>query len=66
MRNLFIVGVSMFLGLSIPNYFREYSAGALHGPSHTRAGWVREHNFLYYTSINFSSPEKIESEFWLL
>lgn len=40
MRNLFITGVALFLGLSIPEYFREYTAKALHGPSHTRAGWV--------------------------
>lgn len=40
MRNLFIVGMSFFLGLSIPEYFREYTAGALHGPSHTKAEWV--------------------------
>ncbi|XP_058201002.1 nucleobase-ascorbate transporter 2 isoform X2 [Rhododendron vialii] len=39
LRNLFITGVSMFLGLSIPEYFREYTAGALHGPAHTKAGW---------------------------
>ncbi|XP_021724069.1 nucleobase-ascorbate transporter 2 [Chenopodium quinoa] len=52
MRNLFIVGVSMFLGLSIPNYFREYSASALHGPSHTRAGWFND----FLNTIFSSSP----------
>lgn len=41
MRSLFIVGVSFYLGLSIPEYFRQYTAGALHGPSHTKAGWVK-------------------------
>lgn len=40
MRNLFITGVSLFLGLSVPEYFREYTAKALHGPAHTSAGWV--------------------------
>jgi xanthine/uracil permease len=40
MRNLFIVGVSLFLGLSIPEYFREYTIRTLHGPAHTKAGWV--------------------------
>lgn len=40
MRNLFITGVAFFLGLSIPEYFREYTAKALHGPAHTTAGWV--------------------------
>lgn len=43
MRNLFITGVALFLGLSIPEYFREYTAKALHGPAHTKAGWVVFH-----------------------
>ncbi|GJV22654.1 nucleobase-ascorbate transporter 2 [Tanacetum coccineum] len=52
MRNLFIVGVSFFLGLSIPEYFREYTAGALHGPSHTKAEWFND----FLNTIFFSSP----------
>uniref|UniRef100_A0A7C8Z5A3 Xanthine/uracil/vitamin C permease n=2 Tax=Opuntia streptacantha TaxID=393608 RepID=A0A7C8Z5A3_OPUST len=52
MRNLFITGVAMFLGLSIPDYFREYSALALHGPSHTRAGWFND----FLNTIFSSSP----------
>ncbi|MCL7031988.1 hypothetical protein MKW94_017740 [Papaver nudicaule] len=42
MRNLFIVGVSLFLGLSVPEYFREFTANANHGPSHTGAGWFND------------------------
>ncbi|KAL8140538.1 hypothetical protein V2J09_006559 [Rumex salicifolius] len=42
MRNLFIVGVSLFLGLSIPEYFMEYTTVALHGPAHTKAGWFND------------------------
>jgi hypothetical protein len=41
MRNLFIVGVSIFLGLSVPEYFFRYTMAAGRGPSHTKAGWVR-------------------------
>ncbi|GFY88942.1 Xanthine/uracil permease family protein [Actinidia rufa] len=52
MRNLFITGVAMFLGLSIPEYFREYTAAALHGPSHTEAGWFND----FINTIFFSSP----------
>lgn len=52
MRNLFVVGVSFYLGLSIPEYFREYTAGALHGPSHTKAGWFND----FLNTIFFSSP----------
>ncbi|RHN42649.1 hypothetical protein MtrunA17_Chr8g0379181 [Medicago truncatula] len=40
MRGLFITGVALFLGLSIPEHFREYTIRALHGPAHTKAGWV--------------------------
>lgn len=48
-RNLFITGVALFLGFSIPEYFREFTSKALHGPTHTRARWV---SFLfYYVSI---------------
>lgn len=52
MRNLFITGVAMFLGLSVPDYFREYSALAYHGPSHTRAGWFND----FLNTIFSSSP----------
>ncbi|PSS04848.1 Nucleobase-ascorbate transporter like [Actinidia chinensis var. chinensis] len=52
LRNLFITGVSMFLGLSIPGYFREYTAAALHGPAHTKAGWFND----FLNTIFSSSP----------
>ncbi|KAF7151687.1 hypothetical protein RHSIM_Rhsim02G0144600 [Rhododendron simsii] len=52
LRNLFITGVSMFLGLSIPEYFREYTAGALHGPAHTKAGWFND----FLNTVFLSSP----------
>lgn len=51
-RNLFIVGVSFFLGLSIPEYFRDYTIVALHGPSHTEAGWFND----FLNTIFLSSP----------
>ncbi|CAL5214171.1 unnamed protein product [Lathyrus oleraceus] len=52
MRNLFIVGVSLFLGLSIPEYFREFTIRALHGPAHTKAGWFND----FLNTIFYSSP----------
>ncbi|KAL5732106.1 DUF1279 superfamily [Ranunculus cassubicifolius] len=52
MRNLFIVGVSFFLGLSVPEYFREFTASAFHGPAHTGAGWFND----FLNTIFFSSP----------
>lgn len=58
MRNLFITGVALFLGLSVPEYFREYTAKALHGPAHTRAGWVRVCLLDFF--IIFSTCEQIK------
>ncbi|XP_068645071.1 nucleobase-ascorbate transporter 2 [Aristolochia californica] len=52
MRNLFITGVSLFLGLSIPQYFYEYTAYAGHGPAHTGAGWFND----FLNTIFFSPP----------
>lgn len=40
MRNLYIVGLSLFLGISVPQYFNEFTASAGHGPAKTNAGWV--------------------------
>ncbi|KAG6491155.1 nucleobase-ascorbate transporter 2-like [Zingiber officinale] len=54
MRNLFIVGVSIFLGLSIPEYFFRYAAGAQHGPAHTRAQWFND-----YINTIFTSPPTV-------
>ncbi|XP_008793044.2 nucleobase-ascorbate transporter 2-like [Phoenix dactylifera] len=54
MRNLFITGVSIFLGLSIPEYFFRYTASAQHGPAHTRAGWFND-----YINTIFSSPPTV-------
>ncbi|MED6155064.1 DUF1279 superfamily [Stylosanthes scabra] len=52
LRNLFVTGVALFLGLSIPEYFREYTAKALHGPTHTKARWFND----FINTIFFSSP----------
>ncbi|KAF5201062.1 Nucleobase-ascorbate transporter like [Thalictrum thalictroides] len=52
MRNLFIVGVALFLGLSVPEYFREFAATARHGPAHTKAGWFND----FLNTIFVSSP----------
>ncbi|XP_031744295.1 nucleobase-ascorbate transporter 2 isoform X2 [Cucumis sativus] len=52
MRNLFITGVALYLGLSVPDYFREYTAKAFHGPAHTNAGWFND----FLNTIFFSPP----------
>ncbi|WOK91494.1 hypothetical protein Cni_G00185 [Canna indica] len=54
MRNLFITGVSIFLGLSIPQYFFHYTSSAQHGPAHTKAEWFND-----YINTIFSSPPTV-------
>ncbi|KAJ3695738.1 hypothetical protein LUZ60_001115 [Juncus effusus] len=54
MRNLFIIGVSIFLGLSIPEYFFTYTLTTQHAPSNTRAGWFND-----YINTIFSSPATV-------
>lgn len=42
-RSMFIVGFSLFIGLSIPQYFNEYLALSGHGPVHTGSTSVHKH-----------------------
>uniref|UniRef100_A0A0D9Y0Y3 Nucleobase-ascorbate transporter 3 n=1 Tax=Leersia perrieri TaxID=77586 RepID=A0A0D9Y0Y3_9ORYZ len=42
MRNIYIIGLSLFLGISIPQYFNEYTASAGTGPARTNAGWFND------------------------
>jgi len=39
-RTKFIMGFAFFMGLSVPQYFNEYTAVASYGPVHTGARWV--------------------------
>ncbi|GER48226.1 xanthine/uracil permease family protein [Striga asiatica] len=39
MRNLFITGLSLFLGISIPQFFDEYWSFTRRGLVHSNAGW---------------------------
>ncbi|KAA0057886.1 nucleobase-ascorbate transporter 6 [Cucumis melo var. makuwa] len=41
-RTKFVLGFSIFLGLSIPQYFNEYTAINGFGPVHTRARWFND------------------------
>lgn len=49
MRNIYILGVSLFLGISIPQYFVMNTDVSGHGPVRTGAGWV-----LTYYSLSLS------------
>ncbi|CAK8563066.1 unnamed protein product [Lathyrus sativus] len=41
-RTKFVLGFSIFLGLSIPQYFNEYTAINGFGPVHTKARWFND------------------------
>nr|KYP46752.1 Nucleobase-ascorbate transporter 7 [Cajanus cajan] len=41
-RTKFILGVSIFMGFSIPQYFNEYTAFKNYGPVHTHARWFND------------------------
>uniref|UniRef100_A0A803MBY5 Nucleobase-ascorbate transporter 6 n=1 Tax=Chenopodium quinoa TaxID=63459 RepID=A0A803MBY5_CHEQI len=41
-RTKFILGFSVFMGLSIPQYFNEYTAVKGYGPVHTHARWFND------------------------
>jgi len=46
-RNIFVVGISIFLGLSVPQYFSEFTLRSYHGPVHTHGRWVNlKHSIL--------------------
>lgn len=42
LRTMFITGAALFLGLSVPQYFNEYTATAGHGPVHSHARWFND------------------------
>ncbi|WRX09380.1 Nucleobase cation symporter 2 family - like 2 [Theobroma cacao] len=54
MRNLIITGLSLFLGLSIPQFFNEYWNPTHRGLVHTNAGW-----FNAFLNTVFSSPATV-------
>ncbi|KAL6010242.1 N-terminal acetyltransferase [Asimina triloba] len=54
MRNLFITGLSLYLGISVPQFFNEFRSSSGHGPVHTNAGW-----FNAFLNTIFSSPPTV-------
>ncbi|KAG0519847.1 hypothetical protein BDA96_08G021600 [Sorghum bicolor] len=53
-RNLFVLGVSLYLGISIPNYFHQFTTSYQREPAHTRAGWFND-----LINTVFSSPATV-------
>ncbi|KAF7140447.1 hypothetical protein RHSIM_Rhsim06G0041800 [Rhododendron simsii] len=54
LRNIYVLGVSLFLGISIPQYFTMHSDDAGHGPLRTSAGWFND-----IVNTLFSSPPAV-------
>lgn len=50
-RTKFILGFSLFLGLSVPQYFNEFTVASGHGPVHTHGRWFND-----IINVIFSSP----------
>lgn len=42
MRNLYVLGLTFFLGISIPYYFWSYNSLVGHGPVHSDGGWFND------------------------
>ncbi|KAK9286750.1 hypothetical protein L1049_015154 [Liquidambar formosana] len=53
-RTIFILGFSLFMGLSVPQYFNEYVLISGHGPVHTRSTW-----FNHMMQVIFTSPATV-------
>ncbi|XP_020201966.1 nucleobase-ascorbate transporter 4 [Cajanus cajan] len=53
-RSMFILGFSLFMGLSVPQYFNEYLLLSGHGPVHTRTT-----AFNNIVQVIFSSPATV-------
>ncbi|KAG5543366.1 hypothetical protein RHGRI_016186 [Rhododendron griersonianum] len=51
LRNIYVLGISLFLGISIPQYFTTHTDDTGHGPLRTSAGW-----FNNIVNTFFSSP----------
>ncbi|KAK7291141.1 hypothetical protein RIF29_06053 [Crotalaria pallida] len=54
MRNMYVFGLTLFLGISIPQYFAMNSAPDGHGPVRTNAGWFND-----ILNTIFSSPPTV-------
>lgn len=58
-RTMFIFGIALFLGVSVPQYFTEYTANAGHGPADTHARWVCFFPIVLFPSLPFMSRSKL-------
>lgn len=52
LRNIYVLGVSLFLGISIPQYFTMHTDGSGHGPLRTSAGWVSSILLVFFVPLS--------------
>ncbi|XP_048532508.1 nucleobase-ascorbate transporter 6-like [Triticum urartu] len=52
-RTKFILGFSLFMGISVPQYFNEYTSVAGFGPVHTHARWFNDMINVVFSSKAF-------------
>lgn len=52
-RTKFIIGFSIYMGFSVPQYFKEYTAIKHYGPAHTNARWFNDMINVPFTSGAF-------------
>ncbi|XP_078445267.1 nucleobase-ascorbate transporter 1-like [Wolffia australiana] len=52
LRNLIVTGLSLFLGISIPQFFNDSLVSSGHGPVHTHSGWFNA----FLNTIFLSAP----------
>lgn len=52
-RTMFILGFSLFMGLSVPQYFNEYLLVSGHGPVHTGSTAVCESLEKFFQGLNW-------------
>ena len=64
-RSLFIVGFSVYMGISVPFYFTQYATSAGHGPVTTDSHWVKtssrildpcsRHTYILYVALTHTN-----------
>ncbi|KAL8172081.1 hypothetical protein V2J09_023885 [Rumex salicifolius] len=54
LRNLYVLGLTLFLGISIPYYFWSYTTSSNHGPVQTNGSWFND-----ILNTIFSSPATV-------
>lgn len=61
-RTKFVLGFSVFMGLSVAHYFNEYTAINGYGPVHTGSRWVCKDYF--QSIINFERSARLVKSFF--